>query len=145
VLPEEVILALDDYHLIEAPAVHEGLLALLDQRLAGLRLVSVGRADPPLPLARLRARGELVELRAEALRFTGDEATDFLARTMGLALTSEAAAALAGRVEGWAAGRGPSASPRYAAGRRSGSPRTASWPRPSSRRWRRPTLSGRPT
>src|SRR5215470_4720642 len=66
----EVVLVLDDYHLVEAPAVHESIAFLLNRLPPGLRLVLASRADPPLPLARLRARGQLAEFRAADLRFT---------------------------------------------------------------------------
>jgi LuxR family transcriptional regulator, maltose regulon positive regulatory protein len=67
---EEVVLVLDDYHLIQAPPVHQSLGFLLEHVPASLRVVVASRADPPLPLARLRARGRLTELRAADLRFT---------------------------------------------------------------------------
>ena len=77
---EEVVLVLDDYHLIQAPAVHASLAFLLEHLPPGLRLVLASRADPPLPLARLRARGQLAELRAADLRFTAEEAARAAAR-----------------------------------------------------------------
>ena len=76
---------------------------LLEHLPPNVHLVIATRADPPLPLARLRARGELVEVRAADLRFTDDEAADYLAGAMGLALTAADVAALAERTEGWAA------------------------------------------
>ena len=76
---------------------------LLDHLPANVHLVIATRADPPLPLSRLRARGELVEVRAADLRFTADEAADYLTGTMGLALAAADVAALAERTEGWAA------------------------------------------
>ncbi|HEX8631983.1 MAG TPA: LuxR family transcriptional regulator, partial [Catenuloplanes sp.] len=81
------ILALDDYHVIEAPEVHDAVTFLLDHLPDHLRLLVATRADPPLPLARLRSRGQLTELRAADLRFTPAEAREFLNRVMGLDLT----------------------------------------------------------
>jgi LuxR family maltose regulon positive regulatory protein len=102
--PADVALVLDDYHLITAPAIHDGLIFLLDHLPARLHLVLATRADPPLPLARLRARGQLTELRASDLRFTDEEAAAFLGEVMGLDLAPAEIAALAARTEGWAAG-----------------------------------------
>jgi LuxR family maltose regulon positive regulatory protein len=73
-LPDGSILVLDDYHAVDAPAVHQALTFLLDHLPPQLHLVIASRADPPLPLSRLRARGQLTELRAHDLRFTPDEA-----------------------------------------------------------------------
>jgi LuxR family transcriptional regulator, maltose regulon positive regulatory protein len=99
-----VALVLDDYHLIETSAVHESLTFLLNRLPPGLRLVVASRADPPLPLARLRARGQLAELRAADLRFTLAETAAFLREATGLDLPAESVAALQDRTEGWAAG-----------------------------------------
>ncbi len=99
----EIILVLDDYHVIEAPEVHEGMAFLLDHLPQRLHLVIVTRADPALPLARLRARGELVETRAADLRFTANEAAAYFNGVMGLHLTAPDMAALEGRTEGWIA------------------------------------------
>ena len=82
----EVALLLDDYHLIDAPRVHDSVTFLLDRLPPGLRLMLATRADPPLPLARLRARGQLAELRADDLRFTLEETAAFLAEATGLDL-----------------------------------------------------------
>jgi LuxR family maltose regulon positive regulatory protein len=100
----DVILALDDYHLITAPEIHRGMVFLLDHLPPNLHLLLLSRIDPPLPLARLCARGQLAELRAADLRFTAEEAAAFFRDTMGLALTAEDVALLAGRTEGWVAG-----------------------------------------
>src|SRR5215510_4264495 len=100
----EVVLVLDDYHLVEAPPVHESVAFLLDRLPPGLRLVLSSRADPPLPLARLRARGQLTELRAADLRFTLAETAAFLREVTGLDLPATSVAALQDRTEGWAAG-----------------------------------------
>jgi LuxR family transcriptional regulator, maltose regulon positive regulatory protein len=103
-LPDEVALVLDDYHLIEAAPVHHTLGVLLERGPPQLRLVLASRADPPLPLARLRARGQLAELRERDLRFTADEAAALLKAATGLELPAGSVAALAARTEGWAAG-----------------------------------------
>ncbi len=97
-------LVLDDYHLIQNQAVHHLVGFLLEQRPASLKLVIATRADPPLPLARLRARSCLTELRLVDMRFTLPEAADFLAHTMGLSLSEEDVARLTRRTEGWIAG-----------------------------------------
>jgi ATP/maltotriose-dependent transcriptional regulator MalT len=102
--PGELVLVLDDYHLIEAPAVHESVVFLLEHLPAGLRLAVACRADPPLPLARLRAGGELAELRGDQLRFTRDEAAALLGEAAGPGLAEDVVAALEARTEGWAAG-----------------------------------------
>jgi len=102
--PDEVLLVLDDYHLVDSGTVHELVAFLLENLPPGLRVVVSGRADPPLPLARLRARGQLAELRAADLRFTPEEATALLGETAGPGLPGEAVAALVARTEGWAAG-----------------------------------------
>jgi LuxR family maltose regulon positive regulatory protein len=99
-----ILLVLDDYHCIDAQAIHAGLTFLLDRLPAQLHLVLMSRVDPPLPLARWRARGELVELRAADLRFTADETASFLSETMDLSLPTEAITALDQRTEGWVAG-----------------------------------------
>jgi LuxR family maltose regulon positive regulatory protein len=103
-VPGELVLVLDDYHLIEAAPVHESMVFLLKHLPAGLRLAVACRADPPLPLARLRARGDLGELRADQLRFTHDEAAALLLETAGTVLPEDAVATLQARTEGWAAG-----------------------------------------
>ena len=100
---EEVLLVLDDYHVISARQVHESLAFLVEHRPAGICVVLASRSDPPLPLARLRARGQLTEIRAAELRFTPAEAAELL-RHAGSALPDASVAALAARTEGWAAG-----------------------------------------
>src|SRR5215471_6268177 len=99
-----VALVLDDYHLVQAPPVHDSITFLLDRLPPGLRLVLSSRADPPLPLARLRARGQLAEFRAADLRFTLAETAAFLREVTGLDLPAASVAALQDRTEGWAAG-----------------------------------------
>src|SRR6266536_1594473 len=102
----EVVLVLDDYHLIDAQPVHASLAFLLEHRPPELQLVLTCRADPPLPLARLRGRGQLAELRAAELRFTAAEAAALLRQAVGpdLVLPDTAVAALTTRTEGWAVG-----------------------------------------
>jgi LuxR family maltose regulon positive regulatory protein len=101
-----ILLVLDDYHLVDAEAVQRSLTFLLEHLPPGVHLVLSSRADPPLPLARLRGRGQLVELRAAELRFTVDEAADMLRDAVGpdVPLPDTAFAALTDRTEGWAAG-----------------------------------------
>ena len=101
---DEVLLVLDDYHLVDAGPVHESVAFLLENLPPGLLLVVSGRADPPLPLARLRARGQLAELRAAELRFTTEEAAALLGAAAGPVLPDAAVVALTARTEGWAAG-----------------------------------------
>jgi LuxR family maltose regulon positive regulatory protein len=101
---QEWVLVLDDYHSIGAPEVHEAVAFLLEYLPDHLHLVMATRSDPPLPLARLRSRGQLTELRAADLRFTPAEAEEFLNRAMGLDLTANDASALEERTEGWIAG-----------------------------------------
>ncbi len=103
-LPGPVCLVLDDYHALDARPVDDVLAFLIDHLPQQIHLVIATREDPDLPLPRLRARGQFVELRAADLLFTTAEATDFLNRMMGLSLTEEAVAALEARTEGWAAG-----------------------------------------
>jgi LuxR family maltose regulon positive regulatory protein len=98
------VVVLDDYHAIDAAEVHDAVTFLLDQLPDRLHLVIVTRADPPLPLARLRTRGQLSEVRAADLRFTAAEAREFLNQVMGLDLTAADVAALEDRTEGWIAG-----------------------------------------
>jgi ATP/maltotriose-dependent transcriptional regulator MalT len=103
-LPQAILLVLDDYHSITTHAIHRALLFLLDHLPPTLRLVIATREDPPLPLARLRARGRLSELRAADLRFTPQEAGAFLTEVMHLPLDADIVAALEARTEGWIAG-----------------------------------------
>jgi LuxR family maltose regulon positive regulatory protein len=101
--PSEIVLVLDDYHVIEAPAIQLDMAFMLDHLPANVHLVMTTRADPALPLARLRARGELVEIRAADLRFTPGEATAYLNDVMMLGLSDREVATLDGRTEGWIA------------------------------------------
>ncbi|WP_024285505.1 LuxR C-terminal-related transcriptional regulator [Cellulomonas sp. KRMCY2] len=102
-IPDDVVLVLDDYHVVEAGDVQEGMAFVLEHLPPQVHLVIATRADPALPLARLRGRGELVEVRAADLRFTSDEAATYLNEAMGLALTARDVEALEGRTEGWIA------------------------------------------
>ena len=107
---DEVLLVLDDYHVISSHLVHEALGFLLEHRPPGLHLALTSRSDPPLALARLRAGGQLTELRAADLRFTPGEAAALLQQVavggaqLSTPLPDAIAAALAARTEGWAAG-----------------------------------------
>ena len=103
-MPRDAALVLDDYHVIDAAAIHDGLTLLLEHLAPRLRVVVASRSDPPLRLARLRARAELTELRAVDLRFTADEAAAFLATMLELPLSADEVAALEARTEGWIAG-----------------------------------------
>jgi LuxR family maltose regulon positive regulatory protein len=101
--PEDVWLVLDDYHLIVDPAVRDGVTYLLEHLPPHVHVVLGTRQDPDLPLARWRVRGELVEVRAADLRFTREEAADYLQSATGLDLTTEQVSALDDRAEGWIA------------------------------------------
>ncbi len=102
--PDEVLLVLDDYHLVSSAQVDASVAVLLENLPPGLHVVVSSRSDPPLPLARLRARGQLVELRAADLRFTPEEGAALLGETAGPGLPVAAAKVLVARTEGWAAG-----------------------------------------
>jgi LuxR family maltose regulon positive regulatory protein len=99
-----LVLVLDDYHLITNPTCHQTLAFLLDHLPADVHVALSGRTDPPLPLARMRARGELAEIRVADLQFTDEEAIALLNTAMGLELTAGDVERLAERTEGWAAG-----------------------------------------
>jgi len=103
-IPDYFLLVLDDYHMIDSKVVDRALAFLLDHQPPQMHLVIATRQDPDLPLARLRARGKLTELRAADLRFTFSEAAEFLHEGMGLKLSAENIAALETRTEGWIAG-----------------------------------------
>jgi len=104
VIPEHFLLVLDDYHSIDSQLVDQSLAFLVEHQLPQMHLVVTTREDPNLPLARLRARNQLAELRVKDLRFTDSEASDFLNQTMGLHLSAEDITALETRTEGWIAG-----------------------------------------
>jgi LuxR family transcriptional regulator, maltose regulon positive regulatory protein len=103
-LTRPVVLVLDDYHLITNPEIHEAMTVLLEHLPTTLHLVLATRSDPALPLPRMRVRGELVEIRAEDLRFSEQEAAGLLNDLLGLDLEAADVARLHERTEGWAAG-----------------------------------------
>ena len=100
----DVVIVLDDYHLVTNPAVHNGVATLLTHPPRGLHLVLLTRSDPPLPLSRLRVGGAMVEIRTDQLHFTVPEATELLNDRLGLALAGPDVTLLVSRTEGWAAG-----------------------------------------
>src|SRR4051794_5560182 len=100
----QVVVVLDDYHLITEPAVHRSLVALLDRAPPCLHLVIGSRTDPPLPLSRLRVAGQLADVRADQLGFTAEEAVGLLAGTAVSEVSAQDVARLVERTEGWAAG-----------------------------------------
>ena len=100
----ELVLVLDDYQVIDNPRIHEGVEFLLTYLPPALRLIIASRVDPPLPLARMRARGDLTEIQATDLRFAVDEAAELLTSAGVVGLTTGDAARLCRRCEGWAAG-----------------------------------------
>jgi LuxR family transcriptional regulator, maltose regulon positive regulatory protein len=103
-IPDHFLLVLDDYHSVDSQPVDQALAFLVEHQPPQMHLVIATREDPPLPLARLRVRGQLTELRAADLRFTPAEAAEFLNQMMGLNLSAENIAALEARTEGWIAG-----------------------------------------
>jgi LuxR family maltose regulon positive regulatory protein len=103
-LPDNLLLVLDDYHVIESQPVDNALIFLLDHLPPQMHLGLASRSDPSLPLSRLRAGGQMTEIRADDLRFTLDEVATFLDKVMGLNLSAENVAALGTRTEGWIAG-----------------------------------------
>jgi LuxR family transcriptional regulator, maltose regulon positive regulatory protein len=102
-VPDQLVFVLDDYHLIEDPSIHQALTFLLDHLPPTLHFVLAGRAEPSLPLARYRARGELLEIHAEDLQFSPDETADFL-NAIGLDLAGDQVIQLQTQLEGWIAG-----------------------------------------
>lgn len=103
-IPEPFVLVLDDVHLVSGQPVHDALAFLIEQQPEPMHLVIASRADPPLPLARLRARGQLSEIRQEDLRFTPAEADELLREALGSELGSSQVGTLTERTEGWIAG-----------------------------------------
>jgi LuxR family maltose regulon positive regulatory protein len=101
---ERIILILDDYHLITEPSIHDGITFTLEHMPGNLQLVIATRADPPLPLNRLRVRNQLLEIRSADLFFTLPESAMLINDVMGLGLSPEDLAVLQGRTEGWPAG-----------------------------------------
>ncbi len=103
-IPSDLVLVLDDYHVLDARPVDDAMAFLVEHLPPQLHLVIATREDPALPLPRLRARGQLTELRGADLRFTPSEAAEFLGRVMNLDLSAEQITALDVRTEGWIAG-----------------------------------------
>ncbi len=103
-IPEEFLLVLDDYHSIDSKSVDKALAFILEHQPPQIHLVIATREDPSLPLARFRGRSLLTELRSADLRFTADEAANFLCQVMGLNLSANDIATLEARTEGWIAG-----------------------------------------
>ena len=102
--PDQFASVLDDYHFINQQSIHDSLIFFIDHLPVNMHMVITSRVDPNLPLARLRARAKLTELRANDLRFSVDETAEFLTRSMGLNLSAEEVNALETRTEGWIAG-----------------------------------------
>ena len=102
--PQPFILVLDDYHFVHTLPIHQQLAFLLEHQPPSMHLAIVSREDPPLPLARLRGRGQTTEIRQADLSFTEAEAAEFLRRVMRLELSSADVAVLHQRTEGWVAG-----------------------------------------
>lgn len=103
-LPDLFTLVLDDYHIIESASIHEGLAFLIEHMPSQMRLIMTTRVDPPLPLARMRVRSQLLELRSADLRFSPPQIATFFTDVMKLTLTTAEVATLDSRVEGWIAG-----------------------------------------
>lgn len=103
-IPGDFTVVLDDYHFIKTPYIHAGINFLLDHLPPRMHLVIATRADPPLPLAHFRGRGTMLEIGADDLRFTLDEAASFLKELKGSGLSAEDVSALNARTEGWAVG-----------------------------------------
>ena len=102
--PDTFSIVLDDYHVIDSQFIHEALAFLIEYQPANMHLTITTRVDPFLPLARLRARDQMTELRAHDLRFSAEEAASFLTQVMGLELSGEQVVMLEARTEGWIAG-----------------------------------------
>ena len=103
-IPGRFIRVLDDYHTITAESIHNFMGYLIDHQSPNIHLVLGSRADPPLPLPLLRARGQLVEIRQDDLTFNSNEAAEFLNSVMGLSLTRDVSDALETQTEGWIVG-----------------------------------------
>jgi LuxR family maltose regulon positive regulatory protein len=103
-IPEAFILVLDDYHIIRNLAIHRSLSFFIEHAPAQFHLILASRTDPPLPLALMRGRGQLLDIRLNDLRFSNEDANAFLNLGMGLNLEDRAVHALNGKAEGWAAG-----------------------------------------
>lgn len=102
--PNDIVLVLDDYHMIDDDEIHQAMNFLLEHLPPNLHVVLTCRSDPPLSLSRFRARGEMADVRADELRFTGDETEQFLHATLGRSLNAEDILELEARTEGWPAG-----------------------------------------
>ena len=102
--PDGVILVLDDYHVLDSKPIDRALGFLIEHMPPQMHMVIASRKDPDLPLARLRARNQLTEVRTPDLRFTSMETSEFMCHVMGLDLSGEDAALIASRTEGWIAG-----------------------------------------
>lgn len=102
--PSPLVLILDDYHLIHTPTIHQMLNFLIEHQPPQMHMVILTREDPPLPLPKLRVRGQITEIRQDDLRFTLEEMEDYLGKVVGLNLTKEDMSALERRTEGWVAG-----------------------------------------
>jgi LuxR family maltose regulon positive regulatory protein len=102
--PQPFVLVLDDYHLIQALPIHQQISFLLEHQPPQMHLVIASREDPPLPLSRLRARGQITDIRQRDLQFTEEETAEFLQRMMGLDLSADGITALLRHTEGWIAG-----------------------------------------
>jgi LuxR family maltose regulon positive regulatory protein len=102
--PDTFATVLDDYHVIRSTAIHNALTYFIGHAPANLHLIIITRADPPIPLSRLRADGRLSEIRAKDLRFTPEECNQFLTELMGLSMEKNEIAAVEARTEGWIAG-----------------------------------------
>ena len=103
-LPGRIVIVLDDYHLIENPAIHESLIYLVEHLPETLFIIICTRSDPPMPLSHWRVRGYLAEIRLPDLRFTSAETQAFLRDFMKLSLDDEEISRLEARTEGWVAG-----------------------------------------
>jgi LuxR family maltose regulon positive regulatory protein len=103
-LDDDVLIVLDDYHVIDNVSIHGSVAAFIEQAPPQIHLAMTTRSDPPLPLPRLRARGQLVEIRAEQLRFSAEEGASLLNDVLSLALSSEDVTKLLDRTEGWVVG-----------------------------------------
>jgi LuxR family maltose regulon positive regulatory protein len=103
-IPHSFILVLDDYHIIHAPQIHGQLNFLIEHQPSNMHMAIITREDPPLSLSRLRARGQLTEVRQDDLRFSQQECADFLQLVMGLDLSVDDVTALERRTEGWIVG-----------------------------------------
>ncbi len=101
---KKIVLTLDDYHLITVPEIHETMEFLLENLPSNLHLLMLSRAEPPLPIAKLRARNQLIELSAADLRFTDAEIKNFLNHVMGLGLSDAQISELESQTEGWITG-----------------------------------------